>query len=92
MDISQELVQMWADGGHPTYHWRIIVVLVYLFLPAQIVIVVNDEASILILPLALLRFLVRVGGEIILRQVVGKSRHAWIYSVGWFVDVQSPEL
>jgi hypothetical protein len=60
-----------------TYHWRVVVVVIVgLVLPTQIVVVLDDEAGILVLPFALFGFLFRVSGQVVFGQVVGKSRHA----------------
>jgi hypothetical protein len=58
-----------------TDHGRIFVIVVCGLFPPQDVVVVHREPAILVLPLALLRLLFRVGSEIVLRQVIGQ-RHA----------------
>jgi hypothetical protein len=64
-----------------TYHRRIILVLIRCLFPAQVVVVVNGETAILVLPLALLGFLIRVCGKVVFRQVVGE-RHIRVSGMG----------
>jgi hypothetical protein len=60
----------------PTNRGRILIIVIRGLFPTQVVVVVNCEAAISVLPLALFGLLFRVCSEIVFRQVV-RQRHAW---------------
>ena len=74
--LAMDMCSLRELGDTLTYHWRVIVVIVGLVFPTQIVVVFDDEAGILVLSFALLRFLFRISRKVVFGQVVGKSRHA----------------